>query len=128
MQEQSYILIVDDDDDAREILDTILSSIGYSTRAAGGGQEALTLIRDTLPNLILLDLMMPRMSGFEVLSRLQGDPRTRRIPVIVVSALARDQAVMMHLPGVVDVIQKGMFSIADLIQRIQGALPAVPQG
>ncbi len=128
MQEQSYILIVDDDDDARDILDTILGSMGYPTRTAESGQEALTMVSDSPPSLILLDLMMPRMSGFEVLNRLQRDPATRRIPVMVISALATEQVVMMRLPGVAGVIQKGMFSISDLIRRVQEMLPLVPRG
>ena len=102
-----YILIVDDDKDAREILSIIVKGMEYSYRTASDGSLALEEIKKESPSLILLDLMMPGMDGFEVLTRLRSDTRTRYIPVIVVTACSQDQINLLRLPGVKDVVQKG---------------------
>lgn len=119
-----YILIVDDDPDARELLEEIMQSIGFETRSATDGLEALTVLRQAEldpPCLILLDLMMPSMDGFSVYNWLRGNPATRRVPVIVVTAVARGQVDMLRLPGVAQVVQKGQFTIntlSDLISSL----------
>jgi CheY-like chemotaxis protein len=123
MANTQYALIVDDDPDARELLEEIATSIGLDTRSASDGIEALDLLRQTSvhpPSLIMLDLMMPSMDGFSVYTWLRGNPSTRRVPVIVVTAVAHDQVDTLRLPGVSAVIQKGQFtlnSMADLIRK-----------
>ncbi|MBN1123076.1 MAG: response regulator [Anaerolineae bacterium] len=102
-----YVLIVDDDQDAREILSVFVRSMKYAYKTASEGASALKQIQSDVPSLILLDLMMPVMDGFAVLTRLRSDPRTRHIPVIVVTACSQDQINMLKLPGVKDVVQKG---------------------
>ena len=102
-----YVLVVDDDPDAREVLSTLVKMFGRSVKTAASGQEALAQIKSEAPGLILLDLMMPQMSGFEVLNRLMADPEMRRIPVIVVSAYDKAQNGTLQLPGVKEVLPKG---------------------
>lgn len=120
----SYILIVDDDPDARELLEEVVHSLGLETRSASDGLEALNVLRvaeKEPPSLIMLDLMMPSMDGFAVYNWLRGNPMTRRVPVIVVTAVARDQVDMLRLPGVSKVVQKGQFTIgvmSDLISSV----------
>jgi diguanylate cyclase (GGDEF)-like protein len=80
------ILIVDDEPHIRRILQFLLDQNGYGVLAAPSGVEALELARDHVPDLILLDLMMPHMDGFEVCSRLRLDYRTSQIPIIMVTA------------------------------------------
>ena len=81
------ILIVEDDPDALEALGDLLESHGYTVASAHHGAEALELLgRSPLPNLIVLDLLMPTMDGWEFRRRQKLDPRIAHIPVVVVSA------------------------------------------
>lgn len=113
----SYVLIVDDDPDAQEVLTRIVQAQGMETRTASDGLEALDILRraeQDPPSLIMLDLMMPTMDGFAVYNWLRGNPSTRHVPVIVVTACARDQVDMLRLPGVTRVVQKGGYDVRDL--------------
>lgn len=80
------ILVVDDEPFNVDFLEQELAESDYETISASNGQEALDLIQFEKPDLVLLDIMMPKMDGFEVLSRIKADPATRDIPVIVISA------------------------------------------
>jgi CheY-like chemotaxis protein len=114
----NYVLIVDDDPDAREVLTDIVEHLGLQARVASDGQSALDTVFSSTPALILLDLMMPRMNGFSTLARLRSIPKTRRVPVIVVTACGTDTRHMLMLPGVVDVIPKGTFTIESMTRLI----------
>ena len=128
MSLMSYVLIVDDDPDARELLEEVAQSLGLETRSASDGLEALDVLRTTEkdpPGLIMLDLMMPSMDGFAVYNWLRGNPTTRRVPVIVVTAVARDQVDTLRLPGVTRVVQKGQFTIG-LMSELISSVVSVP--
>ena len=90
MEDLGKILIVDDEGSVRRLLSVALESVGYSTIAAETGDEAISLATKEKPVLILMDVVMPGMSGFEACSELKNDPRTRWIPVIIISALDRE--------------------------------------
>ena len=83
-----YVLVVDDEEDVRSAIEEILQSEGYPTVGACNGAEALELLRMNIgmPRIILLDLMMPEMDGWEFLSRIDEDVRLHRIPVALMSA------------------------------------------
>lgn len=81
------ILIVDDEERNRRLLDVLLRTDGYQTLSAGSGREAMAMAASARPDLILLDLMMPGMDGFEVTHALRSDPVTSGIPIMIVSAL-----------------------------------------
>ena len=81
------ILVVDDNRENLELLEAYLEDIDCKTAAAYDGPEALEIIKKDKPDLILLDIMMPKMSGFEVCRRVKNDPATAHIPVIMVTAL-----------------------------------------
>lgn len=83
----STVLIVDDNQQNRELLQAYLEVLPCRIITAGDGLEALAMIEQQAPDLILLDVMMPRMSGFEVCQKLKTDPQTRAIPIIMVTAL-----------------------------------------
>ena len=87
-QRAPAILIVDDDLQNRRLLALLLRPEGYSTSSAGSGKEALASISASAPDLILLDIMMPGMSGYEVCLALKANPATRDIPVIFVTAMS----------------------------------------
>lgn len=82
------ILAVDDEPVNLMLLEAVFSSEGYETIMANDGPEALEVVKDKDVDIILLDLLMPVMHGFEVLERLKQDETTRHIPVIIVSAMA----------------------------------------
>lgn len=101
---KATILVVDDDADCREMLSDLLSGQGYTVACAENGREALDYINASIPSLMILDLMMPVMSGWELLARQKADPRLESLPVIVVSAsgLAKDIEAEAVLPKPVD--------------------------
>ena len=84
---QAVIQIVDDDIRNTRLLEAQLKSEGYEVMCAFSGEECIEQLKERLPDLILLDIMMPGMSGFDVAGRLKADVRTRNIPVIMVTAL-----------------------------------------
>lgn len=87
-RQPSKILVVDDNTQNLELLVEYLQTIDdVETSTAADGIEALEMVRQVKPDLVLLDIMMPRMSGFEVCRKLKSDPNTRDIPVIMVTAL-----------------------------------------
>ena len=81
------VLIVDDEPENLELLEAVLTPAGHTIRKAGGGREALQAVEQEVPELILLDLMMPGVSGFDVCEMLRAAERTARIPIIIVTAL-----------------------------------------
>jgi sigma-B regulation protein RsbU (phosphoserine phosphatase) len=91
------ILIVDDEPMNTDYLEQELEGADYETLTAANGQEALEKVRSEPPDLILLDIMMPVMDGFEALRQLQADPLTRSIPVIVISAASEVQSIVKGL-------------------------------
>ena len=84
----SKILIADDNLQNCELLDAYLAGEGYHIDIVNDGQQTLDFVAKTHPDIILLDIMMPRMSGYEVCQRLKSDPKTRTIPILMVTALA----------------------------------------
>jgi len=82
------VLVVDDSEQNRELLEAYLENLGCSLMGARDGEEAIRLVEQSQPDLILLDVMMPRMSGFQVCARLKGDAATKEIPIVMVTALS----------------------------------------
>jgi len=84
------VLIVEDEPDNQEIVRAVVEDmLGYRATLAGDGVDALAKVADDLPSLVLLDLMLPKLDGYEVARRLKKDPRTRDVPIIAITALAR---------------------------------------
>jgi DNA-binding response OmpR family regulator len=113
------ILVVDDEDDILNFLELVLSEKGYRVFIASGGQEALTRAQLEHPDLVLLDIMMPQMDGWEVLKLLRVDDETADIPVAMLSARteARDRVQGLQ-EGAVDYICKP-FSLSELLGKIE---------
>jgi two-component system alkaline phosphatase synthesis response regulator PhoP len=86
-QETPTVLVVDDNVQNLELIQAYLEELDVNTVAAYDGQQAIEAVREKEPDLILLDVMMPKMSGFEVCKRLKKDPKTSDIPIIMVTAL-----------------------------------------
>lgn len=113
------ILCVDDEEDILNFLELVLSEKGYEVVTASGGQEALTKAQLERPDLVLLDIMMPQMDGWEVLKLLRVDEETAEIPVAMLSARteARDRVQGLQ-EGAIDYICKP-FSLAELLGKIE---------
>jgi two-component system phosphate regulon response regulator PhoB len=106
-----YVLVVDDNPDVRTLIVDALSLFDIEGVVAVNGQEALRLVGDRLPTAIILDLMMPSMNGFGVITRLRQNAASRGIPIIVLSGLSDSRGGIRRLPGVVGVMCKGDFSL-----------------
>lgn len=120
----SRILIVDDDRDNRDLLELILSREGFVILTATDGEEALATSSHQSPDLILLDVMMPGMTGYEVAARLKSDPVTNRIPIIMVTALDDSKTRALALDaGAADVFAKPVSS-SELCARVRKLLGA----
>lgn len=113
------ILVVDDEDDILHFLELVLKEKGYDVATASGGHEALTKAQIERPNLILLDIMMPQMDGWEVLKLLRVDEGTADIPVAMLSARTEAKDRVQGLQeGAIDYICKP-FSLQDLLVKIE---------
>jgi two-component system alkaline phosphatase synthesis response regulator PhoP len=113
------ILVVDDEDDILHFLELVLREKGYDVATASGGHEALTKAQIEQPNLILLDIMMPQMDGWEVLKLLRVDEETADIPVAMLSARTEAKDRVQGLQeGAIDYICKP-FSLQDLLAKIE---------
>jgi DNA-binding response OmpR family regulator len=116
------IMLADDEQQVRDMVAFRLRNAGHQVVAARDGGEALQLAAAERPDLIILDVMMPVLDGFEVLRRLKADPALHTIPVIIFSAKGREQDVMTGLRGgAVDFIVKP-FSLKELTARVELAL------
>lgn len=119
---QNNILVVDDTPTNLHLLAKMLSGHGYTVRLAPSGSLALKSVRSTLPDLILLDIKMPDMDGYEVCKALKADERTRAVPVIFLSALREsDDKVKAFAVGGVDYITKP-FQVEEVIIRVEHQL------
>jgi len=116
------VLIVDDEPNIVLSLKFLLAQEGHEVRTAGSGEEALRALAERLPDLVILDVMMPRPDGFEVCQTIRANPAWREIPVIMLTAKGRDVEIQKGLAmGADDYITKP-FATKDLIAKVQAIL------
>lgn len=117
------ILCVEDEPEMIDLMRLILGRRGFEVKGASGGVEGLRRIREEMPDLVLLDLMMPDMDGWEVYQQMKADEKTKNIPVIVVTAKAQsiDKVLGLHIAKVDDYITKP-FSPQDLMNSVEKVL------
>ena len=122
-EEPKHILCIDDDPDMIELFKIILLRNGYKVSGAPGGAEGLRKIHEISPDLVLLDLMMAEMGGWEVYQQMKADDTTKAIPVIIVTAKAQniDKVLGLHIARADDYVAKP-FSPSELVDRIQKVL------
>ena len=120
--DDGYVLVVDDHPDVRKLVCDVLDVMGLEAREASDGKEALEMVRENRPALIVLDLMMPVMDGFTTLTRLRAESEGELIPVILLSAIAEEGESMMKLPGVKGVLRKGGFTVGELRKMMKDVM------
>jgi CheY-like chemotaxis protein len=114
------LLLVEDEADTREMMARMLGKFGWSVTEAGNGREALEALEKEIPKLILLDLMMPVMDGFDFLAEMRARPEWETIPVIVVTAKDLTDEDRSLLSGkVAEVLEKGAYAREDLIRLVR---------
>ena len=106
VREHGQILIIDDDEISRYLLKGVLGNGGYRLLEARGGNEGLRLAKESKPDLIILDLSMPDLSGFEVLDQLKMDPETQQIPVVIYTSQRLDSKERARLQAAADIVPK----------------------
>jgi len=117
------ILIVEDDRFLRELIARKLKNEGYEVAEAVDGEEGLKRIKEERPNLVLLDLILPGIDGFEVLEKAKKDPETAQIPVIILSNLGQREEVERGLKlGATDYLIKAHFTPGEIIEKIKNIL------
>jgi len=119
------ILIVDDEAPIREVISTALEMAGYTAIEAGNAQEAHSLVIDRRPDLILLDWMMPNVSGVEFARRLKRDPLTAEIPIIMLTAKSEEDNKISGLEAGADDYITKPFSPRELVARLKAVLRRV---
>jgi two-component system, OmpR family, response regulator VicR len=114
------IVCIEDEPEMIDLIRLILSRRGFEVRGTPGGKEGLKMVRETLPDLVLLDLMMPDMDGWEVYQQMKAEETTRGIPVVIVTAKAQniDKVLGLHIAKVDDYIAKP-FSPQELIDSVE---------
>jgi CheY-like chemotaxis protein len=122
---QAYVLVVDDDEAVRNFIASLLSEEGYPVRSAGDAYQAMDEVSAEPPGLLLLDLMMPGVSGTEFLARLRRDGRGQDLPVILISAHPRLREIAQDLH--VEAAIPKPFDITSLLEHVSHVLgPPLP--
>jgi DNA-binding response OmpR family regulator len=122
------ILVVDDEKDVVEVLKLVLGKNGYEVLAATSGMDGLARAQSALPDLILLDIMMHRMDGWEVLKLLKLDERTSAIPVVILSARVEPKDKIRGLQeGAVDYVTKP-FAVREILAKLAATLGGPAEG
>lgn len=117
------IVYIEDEYDMIDLVRLILGQKGYEVVGAIGGREGLTMVQQELPDLVLLDLMMPDMGGWEVYQQMRAEESTREIPVIIITAKAQsiDKVLGLNIAKVDDYISKP-FSPQELIDSVESVI------
>jgi DNA-binding response OmpR family regulator len=121
------ILIADDTPQAAELLEAFLAETDYEVRVVGDGEQTLRQVAEWQPDLILLDVMMPRISGFEVCKRLRANPATHGIAILMITALDQHSDVERAVEAGTDDFLSKPITKAELLKRIPALLAAKRQ-
>ena len=123
MEEKRRVVYIEDEQEMIDLVRLILNRRGFEITGANGGRDGLETVRHLLPDLVLLDLMMPDMDGWDVYQQMKAEEATQHIPVIVITAKAQsiDKVLGLHIAKVDDYISKP-FSPQELVDSIEKVL------
>ncbi len=117
------ILLIEDDTFLAGMYVTKLTMEGFTVALAGDGQEGLSLAKEKIPDLILLDILLPKMNGFDVLKVLKSDASTKKVPVILLTNLGQKSDVVKGLDlGAADYLIKAHFMPSEVVAKIKEVL------
>ena len=116
------ILIADDEQNIVISLEFLMKREGYAVSIANDGEEAVAMIRSEQPDLVLLDVMMPKKSGFEVCQEIKSDPRLESVRILMLTAKGRDTEVAKGLALGADGYMTKPFSTKELVERVRNML------
>jgi DNA-binding response OmpR family regulator len=117
------ILIIEDEPVFRRIYKDFLETEGYKVLEAEDGEKGLNIIRNERPDLVLLDIVVPSLSGFDILKKMRSEERTKEIPVIIFSVLGEKDTIKKALElGANDFAVKGFYSPGEILSKIRGLL------
>ncbi|MGD0987517.1 MAG: response regulator [Candidatus Sulfotelmatobacter sp.] len=119
------ILLVEDSKFLRIATERALARAGYEMTSAVDGNEALRLAREKLPDLILLDMLLPKMSGLDVLKALKQDPLTKAIPVIVMTGMSQKNAARLQQDGAMGFLEKTTLELDKGAEKLLAALDGI---
>ncbi|HYL43687.1 MAG TPA: response regulator [Ktedonobacteraceae bacterium] len=121
------VIVVDDDKEIREIITFVLARNGFEVTSASNGQQLHAMLVQFIPDLIILDVMMPGEDGYQICNTLQGNPQTRHIPVIIMTAHAEDiyERISVDLGAAVHMTKP--FHPFNLLEQVKVLLQATPQ-
>ncbi len=122
MTETARILIAEDNPQGAELIEAYLTGTPYEVRVAADGRETLELVRDWSPDLLLLDIMMPRISGFEVCKQLRADPQTKQLPILMITALDQVSDIERAVEAGTDDFLTKPINKAELLMRVEALL------
>jgi CheY-like chemotaxis protein len=121
------ILLVEDSKFLRLATERALARAGYSMSSAADGEEALLLAREKIPDLILLDMLLPKMSGPDVLKALKTDPVTKSIPVVVMTGMSHKNAARLQQDGAIGFLEKSSLELDKGSEKLLVALRQIFQ-
>jgi DNA-binding response OmpR family regulator len=117
------ILIIEDDQFLRELISRKLEQENFSIIEAADGEEGMRQLKEETPDLILLDLILPGIDGFEFLTRIKQDPKLASIPVIILSNLGQKEEIEKGLKlGAIDYLVKAHFTPGEIIEKVRHTL------
>ncbi len=123
MPEKAKILVVEDEEILLTALKEELTQGGYEVEGAADGVEGLEKVKSFLPDLVLLDLLMPKMDGMEVLQKLKGDNKTKDVPVVILTNLSDYEKISEALSlGAMDYLVKANYRLEDLLDKVRTVL------
>lgn len=120
---KKHILFIEDEEALRDAFREAFKRHGYTIRDAANGEDGLQIAQQELPDIILLDLILPKKSGFEVLKELRNNPTTKHIPVIVLTNLEGSEDVEQALAhGATTYLVKANYSLDDIVAKVKSAI------
>jgi DNA-binding response OmpR family regulator len=123
MATKKGILLIEDDEFLAELYATKLNLEGFEVALANTGEKGLKMIKDKKPDLVLLDIILPKMDGFEILKNVKADPGLKNIPIILLTNLSQKDEVKKGLElGAVDYLIKAHFMPSEVVKKIKNVI------